>query len=70
MSHLGAELGVAWCGLRRARCPTQQAWVSGEAEQCGQSAREGEAVRTGMGSVSGESSLRGREGEGVRAEGN
>jgi hypothetical protein len=44
MSHLGAELGVAWHGLRRARRPARRARVSGEAERRGQSAREGGAV--------------------------
>jgi hypothetical protein len=30
VSHLGAELGVTWRGLRRARCPGRRARVSGE----------------------------------------
>jgi hypothetical protein len=42
MSHLGAELGVAWRAFRRAR-------VSGEVVRHGQSARESEAMRTGTG---------------------
>jgi hypothetical protein len=42
MSHLEAELEVAWRGLRRARRPARRARVSGEAERRGQSARERE----------------------------
>jgi hypothetical protein len=49
MSHLGAELGVAWRGLRRARRPARRARVSGEAERRGQSARESKAMQNGMG---------------------
>jgi hypothetical protein len=44
ISHLGAELGVAWRDLRRARRPARRAWVSGEAERRGQSSREGRAM--------------------------
>jgi hypothetical protein len=39
MSHLGAELGVAWRGLRRSRRSARRARVSGKAERRGQSAR-------------------------------
>jgi hypothetical protein len=35
MSHLGAELEVAWRGLQRARRPTRHARVSDKAERCG-----------------------------------
>jgi hypothetical protein len=45
VSHLGAELGEAWSGLRRARWPGTRARVSGGGWRHGQSAREGEAMR-------------------------
>jgi hypothetical protein len=47
--HLGAELGVAWRGFRRAGRLAQRARVSGEVERRGQSVREGEVVRNGTG---------------------
>jgi hypothetical protein len=49
VSHLGAELGVSWCGLRRARWPEKRARVSGGVWRRGQSAREGGAVRNEAG---------------------
>jgi hypothetical protein len=49
MSRLGAELGFAWRGLQRARRPVRRAWVSGEVERHGQSARESEVVQNGTG---------------------
>jgi hypothetical protein len=45
VSHLGAELGEAWRGLRRARWPGTRARVFGDGWRRGQSAREGEATR-------------------------
>jgi hypothetical protein len=45
MSQLGAELGEAWGGLRRAGWPGTWARVSGGGWQREQSAREGEAER-------------------------
>jgi hypothetical protein len=42
VSHLGAELGEAWGGLRRAGWPGTRAWVSSGVWRRGQSAREGE----------------------------
>jgi hypothetical protein len=45
VSHLGAELGEAWRGLRRARWSGTRARVSGGIWRRGQSAREGDAVR-------------------------
>ena len=45
MSHLGAELGEAWGGLRRAGWPGTRARVSSGGRWQGQSAREGEAAR-------------------------
>jgi hypothetical protein len=49
VSHLGAELGVAWRGFWRAGRLARQARFTGEVERRGQSAREGEAVRNGTG---------------------
>jgi hypothetical protein len=46
VSHIGAELGEAWSGLRRARWPGMRARVSGGGWQRGQSAREGEVERS------------------------
>jgi hypothetical protein len=45
VSYLGAELGVAWRGLRRARWPGRRAWVSTEVRRREHSAREGGALR-------------------------
>jgi hypothetical protein len=45
VSHLRAELGEAWSGLRRAGWPGTRVWVSGGGWRRGQSAREGEAER-------------------------
>jgi hypothetical protein len=45
VSHLGAELGEAWSGLRRAGWSGTQEQVSGGGWRHGQSAREGEAER-------------------------
>jgi hypothetical protein len=45
VSHLGAELGEAWSGLRRAGWPGTRARVFGSGWRRGQSAREDEAVR-------------------------
>jgi hypothetical protein len=53
VSHLGAELGEARSGLRRARCPGMKAWVSGGGWRRGQSAREGEAARNKVRGVRG-----------------
>jgi hypothetical protein len=49
VSHLGAELGVAWRGLQRARWLGRRAWVSSEVWRREQSAREGGAVRNEAG---------------------
>jgi hypothetical protein len=53
VSHLRAELGVAWRGLRRARWPGRRTQVSGEVWRHEQSAREGETVRNEAGSECG-----------------
>jgi hypothetical protein len=53
VSHLGAELGQAWGGLRRAEWPGTRARVSGGGWRRGQSAREGEAVRNEVRGVRG-----------------
>jgi hypothetical protein len=53
VSHLGAELGEAWRGLRRAGWPGTWAWVSGGVWRRGQSAREGESVRNEVRGVCG-----------------
>jgi hypothetical protein len=45
VSYLGAELGKAWGGLRRAGWPGTWARVSGGGWRRDQSAREGEAER-------------------------
>jgi hypothetical protein len=49
VSHLEAELGVAWRGFRRTGRLARRAWVSDEVERRGQSAREGKAVRNETG---------------------
>jgi hypothetical protein len=49
VSHLGAELGEAWRGLRRARWSGTRAGVSGSVWRRGQSAGEGDAVRNEAG---------------------
>jgi hypothetical protein len=53
VSHLGAELGEAWSGLRRARWSGMRAWVSGGIWRRRQSAREGEGVRNEVRGVRG-----------------
>jgi hypothetical protein len=53
VSHLGAELGEAWGGLRRAGWPGMRARVSGGGWRRGQSAREGESVRNEVRGVRG-----------------
>jgi hypothetical protein len=53
VSHLGAELGEAWGGLRRARWSGTRARVSGGGWRRGQSAREGEAARNEVRGVRG-----------------
>jgi hypothetical protein len=45
MSHLGAELGEAWSGLRRAGWLGTRTRVFGGGWRRGQSAREGEVER-------------------------
>jgi hypothetical protein len=45
VSHLGAELGEAWSGLRRAGWLGTRARVSGGGSRRGYNAREGEAER-------------------------
>jgi hypothetical protein len=45
VSHLGAKLGEAWSGLRRAGWPRTWAWVSGDDWRREQNARQGEAER-------------------------
>jgi hypothetical protein len=45
VSHLGAELGEAWRGLRRARWSGTRARVSDGVWRRGQSTREGDVVR-------------------------
>jgi hypothetical protein len=53
VSHIGAELGEAWSGLRQARWPGTRAWVSDGGWWRGQSVREGEAVRNEVRGVRG-----------------
>jgi hypothetical protein len=53
VSHLGAELGEAWGGLRRARWSGTWARVSGGDWRHGQSAREGEAEQNEVRGVHG-----------------
>jgi hypothetical protein len=48
-SHLGAELGEAWHGLRRAGWSGTWAWVSGSCWRRGQSAKEGGVARNEAG---------------------
>jgi hypothetical protein len=49
VSHLRAELGEAWRGLRRARWPGKRARVSGGVWRQRQSARDGDAVQNEAG---------------------
>jgi hypothetical protein len=51
--HLGAELGEAGSGLRRAGWPGTWAQVSGGGWRQGQSVREGEAARNEVRGVRG-----------------
>jgi hypothetical protein len=53
MSHLEAELGEAWGGLRRAGWSGTRARVSDGGWRRGQSAREGEGVRNEVRGVCG-----------------
>jgi hypothetical protein len=53
VSHLGAELGEAWRGLRRAGWPGTRARVSSGGWRRGQSTREGEGVRNKVRGVRG-----------------
>jgi hypothetical protein len=46
VSHLGAELGEAWSGLRRAGWPGTWVRAFGGGWRHGQSAREGEVERS------------------------
>jgi hypothetical protein len=53
VSHLGAELGEAWSGLRRAGWSGTRARVSDGGWRRGQSTREGEAMRNEVRGVRG-----------------